>query len=87
MDMSRINLTIDRLVLKGLEPGDRTALMEGLQGELSRVLSDPATRAQWAPSHSAPVLRVGRLPLEPGPAGGRKFGGSAARVIGKGLKP
>jgi hypothetical protein len=85
--MSRITLNIDRLVLKGFEPGDRNALVQGLQAELSRVLADPVTRAEWARSHRTPVLRLGRMPIEPGPAGGRKFGAGLARAIGKGLKP
>jgi hypothetical protein len=84
--VSRITLTIDRLVLKGFEAGDRKSLAEGLQAELSRVLADAATRAAWARSHRTPVLRLGRMPLEPGPAGDRKFGGSIARAIGRGLK-
>ena len=87
MGVSRITLTIDRLVLKGFEAGDRQALAEGLQAELSRVLADPATRADWARPHRTPVLRLGRMPLEPGPMGGRKFGGGLGRAIGKGLKP
>jgi hypothetical protein len=85
--MSQVRVTIDRLVLKGMEPAERKALVEGLQRELSRVLSDPATRAQWAHSHRTPVLRLGRLPLEPGAAGGRKFGKQMARALGRGLKP
>lgn len=85
--MSRITLTIGELVLKGVEPADRTALVEGLQAELFRVLSDPAARADWARSHRTPVLRMGRMPLEPGPSGGRKFGSTLGRSIGKGLKP
>jgi hypothetical protein len=85
--MSIIHVTIDRLALKGFDPADRKALVEGLQSELSRVLSDPATRAEWVRSRRTPVLRLGRMPLEPGPAGGRKFGASVARGIGKGLKP
>jgi len=85
--MSRITLTIDELVLKGLEPADRTALVEGLQAELFRVLSDPATRTQWARPHRTPVLRMGRMPLEAGPSGSRKFGSTLGRSIGKGLKP
>jgi len=85
--MSVIHVTIDRLALKGFDPADRKALVEGLQTELSRVLSDPATRAEWARSRRTPVLRLGRMPLEPGPAGARKFGGSVARGVGKGLKP
>lgn len=85
--MSVIHVTIDRLALKGFDASDRKALVEGLRSELSRVLSDPATRAEWARSRRTPVLRLGRMPLEPGPAGGRKFGASLARGIGKGLKP
>jgi hypothetical protein len=85
--MSRISVTIDRLVLKGMEPGERTALVDALRSELSRVLADPVTRADWARSHRTPVLKLGRMPLEPGPAGGRTLGGGMARAIGKGLKP
>jgi len=85
--MSRIRVTIDQLVLKGIDAGDRKALAEALQSELARVLADPATRAQWARSHRTPVLKLGRMPLEPGPAGGRKFGTALARSVGRGLKP
>jgi hypothetical protein len=85
--MSRVRLTIDQVVLRGLEPAERKALLEGLQGELSRVLGDTATRAEWAKSHRTPVLKLGRMPIELGPAGGRKFGGGLARAIGKGLRP
>jgi hypothetical protein len=85
--MSRIQVTIDQLVLKGFEPGQRKALAEELQGELSRVLADPATRAGWARPHRTPVLRLGRMAIEPGAAGSRKFGGGVARAIAKGLKP
>ena len=87
MGVSRIRLSIDQLVLRGFEPGDRNALVEGLQSELSRVLGDPATRAEWARSHRTPVLRLGRMPLESGPAAARKFGGRVARAMGKGLRP
>ena len=85
--MSRIRLSIDQLVLRGFEPGDRNALVQGLQAELSRVLADPATRAGWARPQRTPVLRLGRMPLETGPAALRKFGGGLARAIGKAMKP
>jgi hypothetical protein len=85
--MSRIHLTIDRLVLPAGDPADRRALLISLQGELRRVLSDPATRAGWASLHRTPVLRLAPIPLEKGIAGGRKFGTTMARAIGKGLKP
>ena len=85
--MSRINVTIDQLVLRGFEPGDRKGLVEGLQNELSRALADPATRAEWARPHRTPVLRLGEMPRESGPSGARKFGGGVARAIARGLKP
>jgi hypothetical protein len=85
--MSRIRVNIDQLVLKGFDPADRKALVEGLQAELSRVLSDPVARSEWAFSHRTPVLKLGGMPFEPGPSGSRKFGGGVARAIGKGLKP
>jgi hypothetical protein len=85
--MSRIRLTIDALTLKGFDAGDGRAVVEGLRRELVRVLSDPATRAEWARPHRTPVLRLGPLPLESGPAASRKFGQGMANAIAKGLKP
>lgn len=86
--MSRITLTIDRLVLSGFDPAERGALVDGLRTELSRVLGDPATRADWARSHRTPVLRLGPMPLQgDGSAGGRQFGRGVASAVGKGLKP
>lgn len=85
--MSRVRVTIDRLVLHGMGPVERQALVEGLTAELSRILADPATRAGWARSHRTPVVKLGRMTLEPGGAGGRKFGGGLARGIGARLKP
>ena len=72
--MSRIHLTIDRIVLRGFDPNDRRALLEGLQTELSRLLADPAIRATWASSNRTPVLKLGSMPISPGPAGGGSFG-------------
>jgi hypothetical protein len=85
--LSRISVRIDRLVLPEMDARDRKALVDGLHGELTRVLSDPATRASWAKSHRTPVLRLGRMPIKPGPSGGRAFGTALGHSIGKGLKP
>jgi hypothetical protein len=85
--MSRIKVTIDRLVLSGMEAGDRRALAEGLKSELARLLSDPASRAGWAGSRRIPLLRLGRMPLEPGRSGAAKCGSVLARSIGSRLKP
>ena len=87
MGVSRIVVNIDRVVLRGFEPADRKALVEGLRGELETVLGDRATRADWARPHRTPVLKLGSLLLQPGAAGARQFGSGLARAIGKGLKP
>ena len=84
--MSRIRVTIDHLVLKGVEPAARKAMVEALQQELSRAISDPSARGDWSGSRRTPVLRLGRMPLEPGPLGGRKFGNGLAKSIGRGIK-
>ena len=85
--MSRINLTIDEIVLRGFDPADRKALLEGLHAELSRALADPFTRAGWAQTHRTPVLKLGRMAVGPGPSGGRSLGTRIGAAIGKGLKP
>jgi hypothetical protein len=85
--MSRIRLTIDRLVLRGLQSAEAKALTETLRTQLSEILSDRSRRAEWARSHRTPVLKLGRMPLETGTAGARKFGQQMARAVKKGLKP
>ena len=84
--MSRIHVSIDRVVLKGFEPADRKALVAALESQLAATLAEPGNRADWARSHRTAVLRLGQMPLEPGVAGGRKLGNGIARAIGKGLK-
>jgi hypothetical protein len=85
--MSRIRMTIGEISLKGFDRHEGRALIEGLKGELARVLSDPLTRVEWARSHRTPILRLGNAPLAAGSAGAGKFGRNMAHAIGKGLKP
>lgn len=85
--MSRIHLTIDRLILRGLDQNGRAAFVDSLKRGLEAMLADPVARVEWARPHRTPVLRLGRATLEPGPAGAGKLGGQVARGIGKGLKP
>jgi hypothetical protein len=85
--MSKIHVTIDRLALRGLDPPARHAFINGLKTELARTLADPAAREAWARSHRTPVLRLGRLGLDPGIGGARRFGAQVAKGIGRGLKP
>jgi len=84
--MSRIHVTIDRIVMRGFEPADRRAVLEGLQTELSRVLAHPVGRAAWATSHRTPVVKLGSMPISPGPSRGRILGTRIGRAIGKELK-
>jgi hypothetical protein len=84
--MSRIRVSIDRLVLRGLDAGQQTALTAGLRHELSRQLADRAGDGNWAQEERTPVVRLGRMPLEPGHSGGRKLGTGLARGIGRALK-
>jgi hypothetical protein len=84
--MSRVRINIDRLVLKGFDPAQQKALVEGLQGELSRLLGDPANRADWAQSRRTPVLRVGPVVMGTGTPGGLSAGRGIARGTAKALK-
>jgi hypothetical protein len=85
--MSKIHVTIDRLVLSGLDPATRHAFVTGLKTELMRALADPAQRINWANSRRTPVLRLGRVALDPGVGGARKLGGHVAKSIIRGIKP
>jgi len=85
--VSRIQLTIDRLVLNGLDAHDSRALVEALRSQLSEMLADPLARRQWTHSSPTPATNLGKMPLEPGTAGARRFGKQMARAMGRGLKP
>jgi hypothetical protein len=84
--MSRIHLTIDRLLLHGLPPGQESTLVESLRAQLTEMLADRSTRAEWAHSHRTPVLKLGSVPMQSGASGMRQIGAGIARGIGKGLK-
>jgi hypothetical protein len=81
---SQVKVTIDRLVLRGMDPAARTAFVDGLRRELAQVLADPAAQAEMRASRRTPVLRLGQMPLEDGRAGARGLGRSVARAIAKG---
>lgn len=84
--MSRIRLTIDALTLRGFESPQGRAVAEALRSELAHALADPAFY-ESAQSHRTPVLRMGPIPIDTGPAGGPKLGRRVAQGIAKGLKP
>jgi hypothetical protein len=83
--MSRIRITIDELGFKGFAPAQRKALVEGLRGELVRVLANPASQAGWSP-RDVPQLRLGPMAMELGEAGGRKLGAAMAHRINRGVR-
>ena len=85
--MSRIRLTIDRLVLNGVQPLEARALTQALQSQLSHVLADRAARHEWARPHRTPVLKLAPMTLQPGTTGAQNFGRSLGSAVGRGLKP
>ncbi|MGB8886251.1 MAG: hypothetical protein WCC87_05975 [Candidatus Korobacteraceae bacterium] len=82
--MSNIQVTIDRLVLRGVDALTGKAVVEGLKAELPRVFAARQRNAASAPQ-SRPAVNVGRVDITPGTFGGRKFGRQLARRIGKTL--
>jgi hypothetical protein len=86
MSRGRTTVTIDRVVLRGVDPRHARALTSSLKVELSRVLSEPQARAALGTARRAEVLRLGKLPLAPGVTGARRFGASLARSLGKGMR-
>ena len=86
MSAPRINLTIDRLVLRGVDPQHAQAMTESLKKELTRIFAAPGVHDRLQQARDAPVMRLGRVTLEPGRAGARRFGSSVARAIAKGVK-
>lgn len=85
MGVSRIRVHIDQVVFRGIPPADRKAVLEGLQSELWRMLAQPMAGMTLEHSYRTPVLKLGRMPLQPGPSGGRKFGVKLASAITKRL--
>jgi hypothetical protein len=86
MSGARLNIHIDRLVLRGIDPSDQQAFANGLKTELARVLSDPQARAALARTRRTPVMRLGKLTMQPGLGGARDLGRGVAKAIGRGMK-
>jgi hypothetical protein len=77
--VSRIEVTIDRIVLSGIDPAGRDAFVAGVRDALERTLSEPSRYT----ARTSPVLRIGGLTAEPGRAGARRLGSGVGRAIGK----
>src|SRR5260370_20450851 len=83
--MSRIRVTIERLVLNGMERAEGTALADALRTQLAQVVGELSVRRGFAGSHRTPVVKLG-MNLEPGLGGGRKVGLGGGRGNWKSLK-
>ena len=86
MGLSRILVNVERLVLRGFGPLEGRALKQALEAQLGEALGDPSLRGAWGQSRRVPVVRLGRVPLESGTAGARKFGRQVASAVARGLK-
>jgi hypothetical protein len=87
----KLNVHIDRLVLRGIDPLDKLALANALKAELASVLDAPELRASLAQSsgnsRTIPALRLGRIPMAPGQMGAGALGADIARAVGRRIKP
>ena len=85
MDMKRLVLHVDRLVLNGFRPDEHHALAESLRGELTRSLGRRETVRLASRRNVArvavPVLRV------PAATKVARVGERVAHAIARGLKP
>jgi hypothetical protein len=82
--MSRVSVTIDRLVLNGIVLDQRQALLAGLRQELACILADPAMRSALKP-RDRPTIRLTPMTFIPGHASGTRLGAELAHGIGRGL--
>ena len=79
-------MTVDRVVLHGIQPLEAKALTQALESQLSQLLADRTTRREWAQPHRTPVLKLAPMTLSPGTGGARTFGRGLAGAVARGLK-
>ncbi len=75
MSAPRINLTIDRLVLRGVDPQHAQAMTESLKKELARIFAAPGGHERLQQAKDAPGDAVG-----PRDAGAGSRGSASVRV-------
>ena len=83
MNAPRVILHIDRLVLRGVAPEQRDALVGALREELGRRLADPAFREGLLSRH---VARGEAAPLASRHASAENLGRQSGRLIAKGIR-
>lgn len=86
MSERRVTVRIDRLALKGVMPEDRIPLVNCLKEELARVFSFADAGYSIERLSTTPLIRLGRVTVESGPASSRVLGRTVAGAIGKQVK-
>jgi hypothetical protein len=81
----RVNVTIDRLVLRGFAADQRDAIAAGLTRELNDRLSDPANAQQFGPSRSLASLRAAPVSLT-SPTTPQAIGAHAGRRLARSIQ-
>lgn len=82
--MRRVIVNIDRLVLKGFRFEDRHAIAQGLQEQLTQLLSEPGMAEQMGLIRNPSRLRVPPIQVTP-EMKSRDIGVAAANGIKTGL--
>ena len=82
----RIDVTIDRLVLRGFAPGARNAVAAALAMELRRQLNDPAFAGRFGASGSLASLRAKPMTLQ-ADTKPQHVGEQAARRLARSIRP
>ncbi len=81
----RVNVTIDRLVLRGFAADQRDAIAAGLQAELRKQLGDPAIGGQLGGSRSLASLQ--QTPITLGAAAKpQQIGTQAGRRLARSIR-
>ena len=81
----RINVTIERLVLRGFAAEQRDGIAAGLIAELRNQFSDPATAPQFRESQSRASVRAAPVALA-SPATPRQIGARGARQLARSIR-
>jgi hypothetical protein len=81
----RVNVTIDRLVLRGFAAGQCDAIAAALTQELSERLSDPTGAQQLGSSRSLASLRAAPVDLA-SPATPQAIGTQAGRRLARSIQ-
>ena len=86
MEVKRLVLHVERLVLSGFHPQAREAMAEAFRGELGRQMAAPDIARQVATRNDSAHVRLGRLTIPP-TLQPEQVGAWVARAIARGLLP